>query len=84
MTRAKTTSRMLPLAFSLCSPLLFFLLPSAEAHERWVLTPEQIAEWNALPKPLIYSELSFSNVAMVSMFLLFILGWIRLGFTGAR
>lgn len=54
------------------------------AHERWVLTPEQIAQWNAMPKPLLYSELSFGNVAMVLMFLLFIFGWIRLGFTGAR
>lgn len=54
------------------------------AHERWILTPEQIAYWNELPKPLFYTELSFGNVAMVAMFLLFIFGWIRLGFTGAR
>lgn len=54
------------------------------AHERWILTPEQIAQWNALPKPLLYSEPTFANVAMVSVFLLFIVGWIRLGFTGAR
>nr|WP_305908608.1 FAD-dependent oxidoreductase [Methylomarinum sp. Ch1-1]MDP4521452.1 FAD-dependent oxidoreductase [Methylomarinum sp. Ch1-1] len=59
-------------------------VPECGAHERWVLTPEQIAHWNALPKPSFYTELSFGNVAMVSMFLLFIFGWIRLGFTGAR
>ncbi len=69
-------------------PLLGGLLPFfpviATAHERWVLTPEQIAHLNALPKPALYTGLSFTNVAMITMFLLFILGWIRLGFTGAR
>jgi NADH dehydrogenase FAD-containing subunit/class 3 adenylate cyclase/uncharacterized membrane protein YphA (DoxX/SURF4 family) len=64
---------------------LALLFPSAgSAHERWILTPEQIAQWNALPKPLLYSEPSFANVAMVLAFLLFIVGWIRLGFSGAR
>lgn len=62
--------------------LLFPLI--AHTHERWVLTPEQITQLNALPKPGLYTELSFTNVAMIGMFLLFILGWIRLGFTGAR
>lgn len=64
-------------------PLLCFPALST-AHERWILTPEQIAQWNELPKPLLYSELSFVNVALVLLFLLFIVGWIRLGFTGAR
>ena len=63
----------------------FFLIASqALAHERWILSPSQIAEWNAHPRPKLYSELSPLNVTMISLFLLFILGWVRLGFTGAR
>ena len=57
---------------------------STLAHERWILTPEQIAEWNAKPKPALYSGLSALNVSMISAFLLFTVGWIRLGYTGAR
>lgn len=62
----------------------FFYAGEANAHERWILTPEQIAQWSTLPKPTFYSELSIGNFAMVAMFLVFIVGWIRLGFTGAR
>ena len=63
----------------------FFLIAGqALAHERWILSPDQIAEWNAHPRPILYSELSPLNVTMISLFLLFILGWVRLGFTGAR
>ena len=54
------------------------------AHERWILSPDQIAELNAHPWPKLYSKLSPLNVTMISLFLLFILGWVRLGFTGAR
>ncbi|WP_031433357.1 BLUF domain-containing protein [Methylomarinum vadi] len=70
--------------FSLAFVFSVLFVPDCGAHERWVLTPEQIAQWNALPKPSFYTELSFGNVTMVAMFLLFIFGWIRLGFTGAR
>jgi hypothetical protein len=63
----------------------FFLIAGqALAHERWILSPDQIAEWNAHPRPILYSELSPLNVTMISLFLLFILGWVRLGCTGAR
>jgi NADH dehydrogenase FAD-containing subunit/uncharacterized membrane protein YphA (DoxX/SURF4 family) len=54
------------------------------AHERWILTPEQIVEWNSGPKPEIFTRLSVRNVTMISLFSIFILGWVRLGFTGAR
>ena len=64
--------------------MALFYAGESNAHERWILTPEQIAQWNSLPKPAFYSELSIGNFTMVFMFLLFILGWIRLGFTGAR
>src|ERR1700704_2791332 len=63
----------------------FFLIAGqALAHERWILSPDQIAELNAHPRPKLYSELSPLNVTMISLFLLLILGWVRLGFTGAR
>jgi NADH dehydrogenase FAD-containing subunit/class 3 adenylate cyclase/uncharacterized membrane protein YphA (DoxX/SURF4 family) len=71
------------------SRLTFFLfallnVEDCSAHESWVLTPEQIDYFNNLPKPSLYTELSFTNFAIVSLFLIFIAGWIRLGFTGAR
>jgi NADH dehydrogenase FAD-containing subunit/uncharacterized membrane protein YphA (DoxX/SURF4 family) len=59
-----------------CDPLF--------AHERWILTPNQIAEWNAKPMPELYTSVSAFNVSLISAFLLFTVGWIRLGFTGAR
>jgi NADH dehydrogenase FAD-containing subunit/class 3 adenylate cyclase/uncharacterized membrane protein YphA (DoxX/SURF4 family) len=70
-----------PLASSV---FLLFISTDLMAHERWVLTPDQIEYWNSLPKPLLYSEVSFTNFAIISLFLLFIVGWIRLGYTGAR
>ena len=63
---------------------LGLLADTVQAHERWILTPDQIAEWNAKPKPALYSQPSLLNVTMISAFLLFTAGWIRLGFTGAR
>ncbi len=54
------------------------------AHERWILSPEQIQHWNALPRPELFSRLSPLNLAMISAFLVFIVGWVWLGFTGAR
>ena len=62
----------------------FISAGQALAHERWILSPDQIAEWNAHPWPKLYSEMSALNVTMISLFLLFILGWVWLGFTGAR
>lgn len=54
------------------------------AHERWILLPEQIEQWNSLPRPVLFSRFSLLNVSMISVFLLFIVGWVWLGFTGAR
>src|SRR3984893_17613605 len=62
----------------------FLITDQGLAHERWILSPDQIAEWNAHPRPELYSEWCPLNVTMISLFLLFILGWVRLGFTGAR
>ena len=65
------------LNFALC-------FESAPAHEKWILTPEEIDKLNWLPKPDIYTHLTTTNVVMVTCFLVFIVGWVRLGFTGAR
>ena len=54
------------------------------AHETWILTPEQMDYWNAQKLPDIFTQLSYLNVLMISAFLLFIIGWVWLGFTGAR
>ncbi|PTN11821.1 BLUF domain-containing protein [Nitrosomonas aestuarii] len=54
------------------------------AHETWILTPEQIDYWNAQKLPDIFTQVSSLNVLMISAFLAFIIGWVWLGFTGAR
>jgi len=65
--------------------LLAVLLPDyASAHERWILTPEQAQEWSSRAAPDLWSQLTWINGAMIGGFLIFTVGWIRLGFTGAR
>jgi len=54
------------------------------AHERWILSADQVVEWNAKPKPAVYASPSALNLAMTAAFVLFAAGWIRLGFTSAR
>jgi NADH dehydrogenase FAD-containing subunit/uncharacterized membrane protein YphA (DoxX/SURF4 family)/class 3 adenylate cyclase len=54
------------------------------AHERWILTPEQISYWNSLKHPDLFSRASTLNSSMITVFLVLILGWVWLGFTGAR
>ena len=54
------------------------------AHERWILSPPQIAEWNSKLRPVLFSSFSMLNLSMISAFSLFIVGWVWLGFTGAR
>ena len=54
------------------------------AHERWILTDAQIAEWSAKPLPELWRDWSWINGIMIGGFLAFTAGWIRLGFTGAR
>ncbi len=50
---------------SLLSSLLW--APAAMAHELWVLTPEQATQWNARPKPEIFTQF---NVTSLSIYLL--------------
>lgn len=72
--------------FSSCSIFLGFFVYSnlVTAHETWILTPEQINYWNSQELPEIFSQFSALNLLMISAFLIFIIGWVWLGFTGAR
>ena len=71
--------------FVFCSLfLMLFFSDAVLAHERWILSPEQIQEWNSKPHPNLFSHFSPLNLSMISAFSLFIIGWVWLGFTGAR
>ncbi len=74
------------LFFLLCLPLLLLLLlpDGVMAHESWVLTPDEIAEANARPKPEIFTTFNAVNVSMLVLTILFLVGWILLNYTGAR
>jgi NADH dehydrogenase FAD-containing subunit/uncharacterized membrane protein YphA (DoxX/SURF4 family) len=63
---------------------LFTFAGTALAHEHWILTHEQIVEWNSKPKPELFTEWSASNVTIITVFSIFVFGWVRLGYTGAR
>jgi NADH dehydrogenase FAD-containing subunit/class 3 adenylate cyclase/uncharacterized membrane protein YphA (DoxX/SURF4 family) len=63
---------------------LLFFSSAILAHERWILSPEQIGQWNAHLRPALFSNFSSLNLMMISGFSLFIIGWVWLGFTGAR
>lgn len=67
-----------------CLFSFLFFADEILAHERWILSPNQIDFWNAKAKPDLFTKLSTQNLVMVSVFLMFIVGWVRLGFTGAR
>jgi len=54
------------------------------AHEAWVLTPEQMSEWNAKPMPEVFTTVNAVNVSMYVFTILFLVGWIALNYTGAR
>lgn len=71
------------LTFFSITGLLFFS-SAIVAHERWILSPEQIGQWNAHLRPALFSSFSTLNLIMISGFSLFIVGWVWLGFTGAR
>jgi len=74
--------RTLASAFSLIA--LCLLSSPLLAHERWILTDSQIAEWSAKPLPELWREWSWINAILIGGFVAFTAGWIRLGFTGAR
>lgn len=68
--------------FSIFSMLIFS--DFSFAHERWILSPEQIQEWSSKQPPDLFSHFSPLNLSMISAFSIFIIGWVWLGFTGAR
>ncbi len=68
----KRTIMTLTFPAQLTLSLLFVLSPllwvsAAMAHELWVLTPEQAMDWNARPRPEIFTQL---NVTSLSIYLL--------------
>ncbi|MFM8341750.1 MAG: BLUF domain-containing protein [Methylomonas sp.] len=63
---------------------LLFFSSAVLAHERWILSSEQIEQWNAHLRPALFSSFLTLNLIMISGFSLFIIGWVWLGFTGAR
>jgi NADH dehydrogenase FAD-containing subunit/class 3 adenylate cyclase/uncharacterized membrane protein YphA (DoxX/SURF4 family) len=68
----------------LCLTGFLFFSEALLAHERWILSPDQINQWNSQVRPELFSNLSALNLVMMSGFSLFIVGWVWLGFTGAR
>lgn len=64
--------------------MILALHGAALGHEQWVLTPEQMQEWDAKPLPDLFATWSPGNVIPILAFLAFLACWVRLGFTGAR
>ena len=59
---------------------LFLMLPQISfAHESWLLTPEQIIEWNTKPKPEIFSQLTYTNIFMMvfAIFVFYLSLWLE-------
>jgi len=65
--------------FVLC---LSFYTNNVFSHEAWLLTPEQIIEWNKKPRPLIFTEFTKENIFIISYSLLFLITWIWLDSKG--
>ena len=49
---------------------------AAAAHEAWLLTPEEVLALNAEPKPELFTHLSLTNVAMMSLAAVAVVGWV--------
>jgi hypothetical protein len=81
--RPRATSSLATMA-TLVLIMLLALHGVALAHEQWVLTPEQMQEWDAKLLPDLFATWSPGNVIPILAFLAFLACWIRLGFTGAR
>ncbi|OED38689.1 hypothetical protein AB833_18540 [Chromatiales bacterium (ex Bugula neritina AB1)] len=66
--------------------LIFFvvLANKAGAHELWVLTPDQVLEWNGKPKPSIYTSITLSGFAILAIALAVNLTLFHLDANGAR
>jgi NADH dehydrogenase FAD-containing subunit len=65
--------------------LALLMLPIAlQAHENWVLTPPQIRDLNAQPRPYLFTHLTPINVSLLLFSLVVLAGWVALNRTGAR
>jgi uncharacterized membrane protein YphA (DoxX/SURF4 family) len=65
--------------------LTFAVLPDLGlAHEAWVLTPEQIASWNARPRAEIFTRFTTTNLALLAFASAFLIFWVSLARSGAR
>ncbi|MBI2882678.1 MAG: DoxX family protein [Candidatus Methylomirabilis oxyfera] len=53
---------MISFLLSLLIPLL--LSPGVMAHEAWILTPEQVAQWSTRPKPEVFTQLNATSAAI--------------------
>jgi len=88
MTPTSLNKKSLPICiFSLIFLLLLFmaLLPQGvPAHESWVLTPDEIEEWDAKPKPEVFTTFNAVSTPIYLFTIAFLVGWILLNFTGAR
>lgn len=65
-------------------PLLLLFSAPLLAHESWILTPAEMLEWNSKPKLELFTQWSATNIMLLGGVFLFAVGWVRLGFTGAR
>lgn len=64
---------------SLLSLLSLLLGESAAmAHELWVLTPEQATQWNARPKPEIFTQFNVTNLSIYLLTALCLVGCVLL------
>ena len=59
--------------------LMFAGLSSCYAHEAWVLTPAEMAEWNAKPLPDMFVHLMPANVILTVLAIAVVIGWIFIG-----
>lgn len=66
--------------------ILFFTLvaSTAGAHELWVLTPDQVIEWQDRAKPSSFTQLSAGTIAVLGIALLINFSLVQLNATGAR
>jgi hypothetical protein len=57
-------------SFAMCiiALALFLFTNTAFAHEQWILTPEQIIEFNSKPKPDLYTHWSANNITLITVF----------------
>src|SRR5579863_1482462 len=82
---ANKTSRNNRFSAFICLCINVFGLPiTLAAHENWVLTPQQIHDLNALPRPYIFTHLTPLNFAMLLITAVVVLGYVALNRTGAR